>query len=63
VIASRNYDSLLGKDNFAADREMGDRLVPPGVAEARQWHPGWSDLPAGPFRDGQAIAGVARVTG
>jgi S-adenosyl methyltransferase len=24
----RNYDYLLGgKDNFAADREMGDRLV------------------------------------
>jgi hypothetical protein len=40
----------------------GRELVPPGVVEARQWHPGWSDLPTMPSRDGQAIAGVARIT-
>ena len=40
----------------------GKELVPPGVVEARQWHPGWSDLPTMPSRDGQAIAGVARIT-
>jgi O-methyltransferase involved in polyketide biosynthesis len=39
----------------------GLELVPPGLVEARQWHPGWSDLPTMPTRDGQAIAGVARV--
>jgi hypothetical protein len=36
----------------------GTELVPPGVVDARQWHPGWSDLPALPFRTGQAIGGV-----
>jgi O-methyltransferase involved in polyketide biosynthesis len=39
----------------------GLELVPPGVVDGRQWHPGWSDLPAAPSRDGQAIAGVARI--
>jgi O-methyltransferase involved in polyketide biosynthesis len=40
----------------------GTELVPPGVVDARQWHPGWSDLPALPFRTGQAICGVGRVS-
>ena len=39
----------------------GMELVPPGVVDGRQWHPGWSDLPAVPSRDGQAISGVARI--
>ena len=39
----------------------GMELVPPGVVDGRQWHPGWSDLPSVPSRDGQAISGVARV--
>jgi O-methyltransferase involved in polyketide biosynthesis len=36
----------------------GTELVQPGVVDARQWHPGWSDLPTLPFRTGQAIGGV-----
>jgi len=39
----------------------GMELVPPGVVDGRQWHPGWSDLPEVPSRDGQAISGVARI--
>jgi len=39
----------------------GTELVSPGVVDARQWHPGWSDLPALPFRAGQAICGVGRL--
>ena len=39
----------------------GMELVPPGVVDGRQWHPGWSDLPPAPSRDGQAISGVARI--
>jgi S-adenosyl methyltransferase len=39
----------------------GMELVPPGVVDARQWHPGWSDLPTLPFRAGQAICGVACI--
>jgi hypothetical protein len=39
----------------------GMELVPPGVVDARQWHPGWSELPTPPFRTGQAICGVARI--
>jgi hypothetical protein len=39
----------------------GMELVPPGVVDARQWHPGWSDLPALPYRTGQAICGVGRL--
>ena len=40
----------------------GLELVPPGVVDARLWHPGGPDLPAPPFRAGQAICGVARVS-
>jgi O-methyltransferase involved in polyketide biosynthesis len=40
----------------------GTELVPPGVVDARQWHPGWSDLPTLPFRTGQAICGVGRFS-
>jgi SAM-dependent methyltransferase len=40
----------------------GAELVPPGVVDARQWHPGWSDLPTLPFRTGQAICGVGRIS-
>jgi O-methyltransferase involved in polyketide biosynthesis len=39
----------------------GMELVAPGLVEARQWHPGWSELPTMPSRGGQAISGVARV--
>ena len=39
----------------------GMELVPPGVVDGRQWHPGWSDLPKVRSRDGQAISGVARI--
>jgi S-adenosyl methyltransferase len=41
----------------------GLELVTPGVVEARQWHPGWSQVPTMPSRDGEAIAGVARIVG
>jgi len=37
-------------------------LVPPGLVEARRWHPGWPEFPEMPPRDGQAVAGVARIT-
>jgi hypothetical protein len=40
VITSRNYDYLLGgKDNFKADREVGDGLIaaiPSAPAQARE---------------------------
>jgi O-methyltransferase involved in polyketide biosynthesis len=39
----------------------GTELVPPGVVDARQWHPGWSELPELAFRTGQAICGVGRI--
>jgi hypothetical protein len=39
----------------------GTELVPPGVVDARQWHPGWPDLPELPLRAGQAIGGVGRI--
>ena len=43
---ARVYDYLLnGKDNFAADREVAERLLAVHL----------------PPRDGQVIAGVARV--
>jgi S-adenosyl methyltransferase len=73
---ARVYDYLLGgTDNFAVDREQGARLIqveattlfdgmelmPPGLVDARQWHPGRSALPALPPREGQAISGVARI--
>jgi hypothetical protein len=41
----------------------GLELVPPGLVEARRWRPGWPDVATTAPRDGQAIAGVARVTG
>jgi O-methyltransferase involved in polyketide biosynthesis len=34
-------------------------LVPPGLVDARQWHPDWA-LPSLPPRENQVIAGVAR---
>jgi len=37
------------------------KLVPPGVVDARQWHPGWEQAIKLPPRDGQSIVGVARV--
>jgi O-methyltransferase involved in polyketide biosynthesis len=40
----------------------GTELVPPGVVDARQWHPGWGDLPDLPPRAGQTICGVGRTT-
>jgi O-methyltransferase involved in polyketide biosynthesis len=40
----------------------GTELVPPGVVDARQWRAGWSDLPTLPFRTGQAICGVGRLS-
>ena len=36
-------------------------LVPPGVVDSRQWQPGWGQTAKLPPRDGQTIAGVARV--
>jgi O-methyltransferase involved in polyketide biosynthesis len=36
-------------------------LVPPGVSDARQWHPAWDDAADLPPRDGYVAAGVARV--
>jgi hypothetical protein len=40
----------------------GTELVPPGVVDARQWHPGWDDLPVLPARTGQAICGVGLIS-
>jgi hypothetical protein len=39
----------------------GTEIVPPGLGEARQWHPDWPERPTIPSRYGQAIAGVARI--
>ena len=36
-------------------------LVPPGVTDAREWRPDWEQAVHLPPRDGEAIAGVARV--
>lgn len=36
-------------------------LVPPGVADAREWRPDWEHAVHLPPRDGQTIVGVARV--
>jgi S-adenosyl methyltransferase len=36
-------------------------LVPPGVVDAREWRPDWEQAVRLPPRDGQVIAGVARV--
>jgi O-methyltransferase involved in polyketide biosynthesis len=38
-------------------------LVPPGVADARSWRPGWPKVPAPPRREGEMIVGVARAGG
>jgi SAM-dependent methyltransferase len=37
-------------------------IVPPGVVDARLWHPGWDETVKLPFRDGQVVVGVARVS-
>jgi O-methyltransferase involved in polyketide biosynthesis len=39
----------------------GTELVPPGVVDVRQWHPGSPPRPAPPFRTGQAIGGVGLI--
>ncbi len=36
-------------------------LVPPGVADGREWRPDWAEPVHLPPRDGQVIVGVARV--
>jgi O-methyltransferase involved in polyketide biosynthesis len=36
-------------------------LVPPGMVEARQWHPDAGEAPGAVIRDGQMLVGVARV--
>ena len=36
-------------------------LLPPGVADARSWRPGWPTVSVPPKRDGEMIVGVARV--
>ena len=36
-------------------------LVPPGVVDARQWHPGREETANRRQRDGHVIVGVARV--
>jgi SAM-dependent methyltransferase len=42
---------------------FGDlELVPPGVVDSREWHPGSGEPVPLPPRDGQVIAGVARVS-
>jgi O-methyltransferase involved in polyketide biosynthesis len=39
----------------------GTELVPPGVVDARQWNAVLTDIPAPPYRAGQAICGVGRI--
>ena len=36
-------------------------MVPPGLTTARAWHPDGADLPAPPQRQGDMLAGVARL--
>ena len=36
-------------------------LVPPGIADATTWHPGWPPVPVPPKRDAEMIVGVARA--
>jgi SAM-dependent methyltransferase len=36
-------------------------LVPPGVVDARLWHPGWDETVKLAPRDGQSVVGVASV--
>jgi O-methyltransferase involved in polyketide biosynthesis len=47
--------SIADFTSFFGDLE----LVPPGVADAREWRPGWEPVHLRP-RKGQTIAGVAR---
>jgi len=61
---ARVYDYFLGgRDNFAADRGLAQRLplLPPGVADARSWRPGWPRVSVPPEREGEMIVGVAEV--
>lgn len=52
------------EEQIASLFELGGlELVEPGVTMARRWRPGWTDLPAGPPRGGEIVAGVARITG
>jgi hypothetical protein len=57
VASARNYSLAEAATLFD-----GMELVPPGLVDARQWHPGRSGLPTMPPREGQAISGVARIT-
>jgi S-adenosyl methyltransferase len=59
--SARVWNYLLGgKDNFAADREVGDlTLVSPGVVTTSQWRPDLADASAEP-REVDAICGVGR---
>ena len=43
-----------------ADFFNGLELAPPGIAEAREWRPGWAVLAAGSGRAGHILAGVGR---
>ncbi len=36
-------------------------LLPPGVADARSWRPGWPAVSVPPKRDGEMIVGVAQI--
>jgi O-methyltransferase involved in polyketide biosynthesis len=36
-------------------------MLPPGVADARSWRPGWPVVSVPPKREGEMIVGVARV--
>ena len=49
--------SVADFTSFFGDLE----LVPPGVVDSRVWHPGTDGPEQLPPRDGQVIAGVARV--
>jgi hypothetical protein len=36
-------------------------LLPPGVADARSWRPGWPMVSVPPKREAEMIVGVAQV--
>jgi hypothetical protein len=36
-------------------------LLPPGIADARAWHPNWPVVPVPAKRDGEIIVAVAQV--
>ncbi|HEX4829468.1 MAG TPA: SAM-dependent methyltransferase [Trebonia sp.] len=38
-------------------------LTDPGIADSREWRPGWEEQVRLPWRQGGALAGVARVSG